>query len=220
MKSFFLFSLVAITLHAYTIEFDKTFQTKILPDTLQASISVQVKQTDEKSVIDTLTRYSKFIRNFPDVVKKGGNFNVYPEYNYEHNRRYKTGYSGTISYQIESQDPKKIDAFLEKLQALKRSKTEDINIASVSWIMSEKQLQGKMDKLRLETLLWINNYTKSLSKSLDTSCIIKDVSFIPKHYPTPYPTRTMPIDKAAFAPTPQQNPQMIQLHPTFQLECK
>ncbi len=220
MKIILALPLLLVSLFAYTIEFEKSFEHEIVPDTLQASISVTVKDTDEKSVIRKLTRYANFVRNFPDVVKRGGNFNVYPEYNYERNRRYKTGYTGTLSYRIQSKDPKQIDTFLEKLHTLKESKTEDINIASLSWIMSDKQLRGKKDQLRLEALLWINRYTKKLSKSLKTSCLIKDVSFIPVRYPSPYAESAMPIQKRDFAPTPQRDLQNISINATFQLECK
>ena len=222
MKIATLIALSSVSLFGLTINFSKTFDAEIKPDTLQAGINITVKKATEKEVVESLSKFSTFIDDAKDVEKKGGNYSVHPQYKYENNQRYKSDYMGNMHYQITSKDSDKLNNFLASLYGQKSDNRVDISTSSVSWIMSESQKSGKIDALRLDAIIWADSYAKSLSDSLSKQCSVTSVSFTPVNHYYPQPmmrNEAVMMDKAA-APTPTQDMQKMSLNPTFQLECK
>lgn len=222
MKLAILTPLISVSLFGLTINFSKSFDAEIKPDTLQAGINITVKKAREKEVVESLSKFSTFIDDAKDVDKKGGNYSVRPQYKYENNQRYKSDYMGNMHYQINSKDADKLNAFLASLYGQKSDNRVDISTSSVSWVMSEAQKSGKIDALRLDAIIWSDAYAKSLSDSLSKKCTVNSVSFTPvNHY---YPQSRM-VSKSRemdtmSAPTPTQDLQKMSVNPTFQLECK
>lgn len=222
MKIATLMALSTMSLFGLTVNFSKSFDAEIKPDTLQAGINITVKKATEKEVVQSLSIFSTFIDDAKEVEKKGGNYNVHPQYKYENNNRYKSDYVGNIHYQITSKDSDKLNSFLVSLYALKNDNRVDISTSSVSWVMSETQKSGKIDALRLEAIIWADSYAKSLSDSLSKKCSVISVSFTPVNHYYPQPmmrNKSMEMD-AVSAPTPTQDMQKMCVNPTFQLECK
>jgi hypothetical protein len=71
--------LFTVPLISYTINFDKSFEIELKPDTLTAHINIRSKKSDEKEVLNSLSKFSKFISEYEGVEKKGGNYSVAPE---------------------------------------------------------------------------------------------------------------------------------------------
>jgi len=222
MKKILSLTLLAVPMFGLTINFSKTFDSEIKPDTLQAGINITVKKPSEKDTIEGLARFSTFMDNANEVKVKGGNYNVYPDYRYENNHRYKSDYAGSMHYQISSKDSDKLNNFLISLYSQKKDRQVDISTSSVSWVMSEAQKSGKIDALRLDAIIWAESCANSLSDSLSKKCSVISVSFTPVNHYYPQPmmrNKSMEMD-AATAPTPTQDMQKMSINPTFQLECK
>ena len=222
MKKILSLTLLAVPMFGLTINFSKTFDSEIKPDTLQAGINITVKKPSEKDTIEGLARFSTFMDNANEVKVKGGNYNVYPDYRYENNHRYKSGYVGNINYKVSAKESTKLNNFLTSLYGFKTDKTVDIRTSSVSWMMSEEQKVGKIDALRLEAIKWADGYANSLSDSLTKKCEVKAVTFTPvnHYYPQPEMMRSDMQESKAMAPTPKQDIQKISLNPTITLECR
>ena len=222
MKIYLSTILLATSAFGLTINFSKSFDVEIKPDTLQANINITAKKSNEKEVVESLGRLSSFIDNDKDIEKKGGTYNVYPEYKYENNHRYKSGYTGNMQYIISSKDADKLNNFLTSLYGQKINNSEDISVNSVRWVMSKKQKNGKIDALRLDAIIWANGYAKAISSSLSKSCKVKSVSFsqVDHYYPQPIMRANYEAVADKTAPTPTQDNQKMSVNPTITLECK
>jgi len=222
MKIYLSTLLLATSVFGLTINFSKSFDVEIKPDTLEASINITTKKANEKEVVESLGRISSFIDNDKDVEKKGATYNVYPEYKYENNHRYKNGYVGNMQYIISSKDADKLNNFLTSLYGVKSNNSEDISVNSVRWVMSKEQKNGQIDALRLQAIKWSNGYAKSISSSLSKSCNVKSISFsqVERYYPQPMMRANYEAVSDKAAPTPTQDNQKMSVNPTITLECK
>ena len=216
MRIFIVLVLFSLSLFAVNINFSKPFELELKPNILQAQISISVIQSSEKKVSDLLGKFSNFIENEKEIDKSGGNYNIYPQYNYENNKRYKSDYIGTINYNISSNYPDKLNQFLTNLYEKKTDNRTNINTNSLRWIMSEELKVGQIDKLRLDAILWADVYAKELSNSLSKVCEVIKISFISVDNFYSAPMREM----KSSAPVPTQDLQKITINPTFELECK
>ncbi len=213
--------ILASQLFSYTINFDKAFEIQIKPDTITTHITISAQKPSEKVVLQKLTSFSTFIAGYKDVEKKGGNYSVYPEYRYENNHRYKNGYRGSMDYQISSKKSDDLNTFIANLHDKKKDFDVDISISSVNWVLSPEQREGKQDALRLDAISWINAYAKKLSSELSTSCKVTKISLSSPTYDYPRPVKMEAKSLASdAAPTPEQDIQMISVHPHFELECQ
>ncbi len=221
MKKLLLLFILPFSLAAYTLNFDKTFEIALKPDTLMTNITIAALKPTEKEVLQKLTSFSTYISGYKDITKKGGTYTIYPEYKYENNRRYKTGYRGTMHYQISSHNSDDLNTFITTLHDKKKDFDVDISLSSVSWQLSQKQKNGKLDSLRLDAIVWINQYAKSLSMKLDTTCKINKISLTAPSFDYPRPVMMESRSVApATAPTPEQDEQKIMINPQFELECQ
>ncbi len=216
MKVISILILFSLSLSAVNIKFSKQFEFELKPNILQAEISISVMQSSEKKVSMLLGEFSNFINSEKEIDKKGGNYNIYPEYNYENNKRYKSDYIGTINYNISSKSSEKLNLFLTKLYEKKTDNRTNINTNSLIWIVSEELNVGQIDKLRLDAILWSDVYAKELSVSLSKVCEVVKISFgnIGNLYPAPM------REMKSSAPIPIQELQKTTINPTFELECK
>jgi uncharacterized protein YggE len=213
--------LLTTSLSAYTISFDKSFETFLKPDTLTTNITIQAQKSSEKEVLQKLTSFSTFISAYKDVEKKGGNYTIYPEYRYENNRRFKNGYKGSMQYQISTKNAHDFNSFIANLHDKKKDFDVDISLSSVSWQLSPKQKEGQIDKLRLKAILWINNYAKTLSSEVSAHCKVSKISLSAPSFDYPHPVMMEAKGLAAdVAPTPEQDNQKISIRPHFELECQ
>jgi len=211
----------ALSSQAYSIHFEKRFEVALKPNILTTQLSISCKKPSEKEVLKKLTSFSNFIAGYKDVDKKGGNYTIYPEYRYENNQRFKSGYRGEMQYTISSKKADDVNTFISNIHDKKKDFDVDISLSSVRWQLAPKQKEGQVDKLRLDALLWINAYAKSLSSSLQSTCKVTKASFVSPSFQYPNPmaleAKNMATDSA---PTPQQDNQKIIVNPSFELECQ
>lgn len=213
--------LLVSSLSAYSLQFSKPFEIELKPDILSTHIAVTVLKPTEKESLLKLSTFSSFISAYLDVEKRGGNYSIHPEYKYENNRRYKSGYRGNMSYQISAKKPDDLNTFIANLHDKKSDFDVDISISSVSWILSKEQRQGKMDLLRLDAIKWINTYASLLSSELQSSCTVTKVTIdSPRNvYPAPVMMESRSLQSDT-VPTPEQDSQKLSIQPQFELECK
>ncbi len=221
MIRFILHCISAISLSAYTINFDKHFDLELKPDTLTTHINITTIKPSEKEVLQKLTTFSTFISGYKDVEKKGGNYSVNPEYRYENNQRYKNGYRGNMHYQISTKKSEEMNTFISNLHDKKKDFDVDISISNVSWQLSPVQKEGQEEKLRLQAFHWINDYAKQLSTELKTTCSVSKISLNAPQFNYPRAPRMEAKSMVADSvPTPEQDSQKISINPHFELECK
>jgi len=126
-----------------------------------------------------------------------------------------------MNYQISSKKAEDLNTFIANLHDKKKDFDVDISLSSVSWQLSPKQKEGKIDALRLDAILWINHYAKTLSKELKSSCTVSKISLSAPSFDYPRPVMMEAKGlRADAAPTPQRDDQKISIHPHFELECK
>jgi len=216
--------LFTVPLISYTINFDKSFEIELKPDTLTAHINIRSKKPDEKEVLNSLSKFSKFISEYEGVEKKGGNYSVSPEYRYENNHRFKSGYIGNMNYQISTKISENMTKFISELNAKKRSYSIDLSISSINWNLSKEQKDGKIDSLRLDAIKWIDTYAKQLSTDMNQSCKVTKVQLSQPNIN--YPRAPMMLEAKMMdsvrtnSPTPERSNQNISIKPHFELECK
>ncbi len=212
--------LLSMSLSAYTINFDKEFKLALKPDTLKTMLSISTLKPSEKEVLEKLTSFSTFISHYKDVDKKGGTYSIHPQYQYENNRRYKNGYQGMMQYQISSKQADDMNTFIANLHDKKKEFDVDISIENISWVLSDSQQKGQEDILRLKAIKWITQYANELSTTLHTTCKVRKISLSSPQmsYPRPMMLEAKALS-ADSAPTPEQDQQVIAIHPHFELEC-
>jgi len=214
--------ILASSLSAYTISFDKSFEIVLKPDTLTTHITISTIKSSEKEVLKKLTSFSTYISGYLDVDKKGGNYSIYPEYKYENNHRYKNGYRGNMNYQISSKKAEDVNTFIANLHDKKKDFDVDISLSSVNWQLSPEQKEGQLDALRLKAIVWINDYAKTLSTQIKSECSVSKIFLNQTTYNYPQPRMMMESKSLASdaAPTPEQDNQKMTINPHFELECK
>lgn len=213
--------MLASQLSAYSINFDKSFEITLKPDTLTTHITISTKKSSEKEVLQKLTSFSTYVSGYKDIEKKGGNYSIHPEYKYENNHRYKNGYRGDMNYQVSSKNADDVNTFIANLHDKKKDFDVDISLSSVNWVLSPQQKEGKLDALRLDAILWINTYAKTISTQIKSTCKVSKVSLNQARFDYPRPMMMEAKSLASdAAPTPEQDVQKITINPHFELECQ
>ena len=223
MKKIILSIGIALSLLSYEIEMSQSFTKEISPNELGVSVSIFAKDKELKSVLNKLTDYSDFIKSFKSqsVVVKGGNFNTYPNYIYQNNKRIKVGYRGEVRFQIESKDSNKLNNFISQLSAKNSLNDVDMSISSMSWRVTKKDKQQTKEKLRIEAIYWGKKYAKQLSNTLGEVCSVKKINFgnVNDSIPPIVYARTGKNSETSI-PTPVKRKQIYNINANFVFECK
>ena len=131
MKKFLFASLLGVSvIYGFEISMNKEFVKELKPNSLSISVRISTTQKTTKSVLDKLSNYSDFIKSFKDLDIKGGTFETYPNYVYYNHERKKTGYRGSINYDISSKTESKLKNFISMLTAKNIEKDVDLSIGS------------------------------------------------------------------------------------------
>jgi len=205
-------------LSGFEISMSKEFVKEIQPNTLGINVSISAKGKSSKEVIDKLGFFSDFIKSFKDMDIKGGTFSTRPLYIYENNRKYKKGYTGRVTFQINSQDEEMLKNFITMITAKDSDDSVDLFISTGEWKVSQNDIKKEQDRLKFKALSWADEYSKILSEKTGKSCDIKSVDFQDRGYRPPivYEARAV---AAKDAPMPQKNIQKISVDARFKFEC-
>ena len=167
------------------------------------------------------------MKNNKSITLKNGSFTLSPKYKYYENKQEFVGYVGSLRYTAESTDAKKLNSFMDELISIKDStKSEDVklNISNVSWKISDELQNKSYDELRLESITWLESYSKTLSTKLSKSCEIKTINVNESQNGNiMYARAEMAYSskaKVAADVAPINSEQNININPNFTLECK
>jgi len=225
MKKIISLSLVCISLlSAQTdITFSKTFEKKVKPDTLNTNITFSIQKVSQEIATNRLTKISDFVTNEKSVNSKGGDYNINPHYDYDNGKNIQNGYDGTISYQLSSKNPAVLNKFTRELQRFGEKNGFNISVSSASWGMSDNQtdMDGGVEDLRLEAILWSDRYAKSLSSKIGKNCSVQKINFSGGggYYPQPMMMKAS-LTMSDSAPIPTQDEQNININANIEMVCK
>ncbi len=227
MKKLLPLLLLPILSFSYEINFNKSFSTVVNPDLLNTYININVEKKDESKVNIEIEKFNDFMRNNKSITLKNGSFTLSPKYKYYENKQEFVGYVGSLRYTAESTDAKKLNSFMDELISIKDStKSEDVklNISNVSWKISDELQNKSYDELRLESITWLESYSKTLSTKLSKSCEIKTINVNESQNGNiMYARAEMAYSskaKVAADVAPINSEQNININPNFTLECK
>ncbi|WP_368028821.1 SIMPL domain-containing protein [Arcobacter sp. s6] len=226
-KKIFSLLILPILSFSYEINFNKSFSKVVNPDLLNTYINISVEKLDESKVNIEIEKFNDFMKNNKSITLKNGSFTLSPKYKYYDNKQEFTGYVGSLRYTAESTDAKKLNSFMDELISIKDStKSEDVklNISNVSWKISDELQNKSYDELRLESITWLESYSKTLSAKLSKSCEIKTINvnesqngnIMYARAEIAYSTKA----KIAADVAPINSEQNININPNFTLECK
>ena len=227
MKKFLPLLLLPILSFSYEINFNKSFSKVVNPDLLNTYININVEKKDESKVNIEIEKFNDFMKNNKSITLKNGSFTLSPKYKYYENKQEFVGYVGSLRYTAESTDAKKLNSFMDELISIKDStKSEDVklNISNVSWKISDELQNKSYDELRLESITWLESYSKTLSTKLSKSCEIKTINVNESQNGNiMYARAEMAYSskaKVAADVAPINSEQNININPNFTLECK
>lgn len=226
-KKIFSLLILPILSFSYEINFNKSFSKVVNPDLLNTYINISVEKLDESKVNIEIEKFNDFMKNNKSITLKNGSFTLSPKYKYYDNKQEFTGYVGSLRYTAESTDAKKLNSFMDELISIKDStKSEDVklNISNVSWKISDELQNKSYDELRLESITWLESYSKTLSAKLSKSCEIKTINVNESQNGNIMYARTeiaySTKAKIAADVAPINSEQNININPNFTLECK
>ena len=227
MKRILPLLLLPILSFSYEINFNKSFSKVVNPDLLNTYININVEKKDESKVNIEIEKFNDFMKNNKSITLKNGSFTLSPKYKYYENKQEFVGYVGSLRYTAESTDAKKLNSFMDELISIKDStKSEDVklNISNVSWKISDELQNKSYDELRLESITWLESYSKTLSTKLSKSCEIKTINVNESQNGNiMYARAEMAYSskaKVAADVAPINSEQNININPNFTLECK
>lgn len=229
MKKRFFFAalLLPVLGFSYELDFNKSFSKVVNPDLLNTYININVEKKDESKVNIEIEKFNDFMKNNKSITLKNGSFTLSPKYKYYENKQEFVGYVGSLRYTAESTDAKKLNSFMDELISIKDStKSEDVklNISNVSWKISDELQNKSYDELRLESITWLESYSKTLSTKLSKSCEIKTINVNESQNGNiMYARAEMAYSskaKVAADVAPINSEQNININPNFTLECK
>ena len=227
MKRLLPLLLLPILSFSYEINFNKSFSKVVNPDLLNTYININVEKKDESKVNIEIEKFNDFMKNNKSITLKNGSFTLSPKYKYYENKQEFVGYVGSLRYTAESTDAKKLNSFMDELISIKDStKSEDVklNISNVSWKISDELQNKSYDELRLESITWLESYSKTLSTKLSKSCEIKTINVNESQNGNiMYARAEMAYSskaKVAADVAPINSEQNININPNFTLECK
>ncbi len=220
--------LAFININAYEINFNKTFNKKVSPDTLITQVYIDVTKKDETKVAKTLDKFTNFFKKTKNVELKNGRYSISPRYKYKKDETIFVGYNGSLDYTVKSTNAKELNNFISKLISKKNKINSDdvkLQISNINWQVSQKLYDESANTLRVKSILWANSYADFLSKKLNTTCKLKNININSnarnvgyyRNAPVSFKTKSASFKSAV---TPIKSDESININSNFTLECK
>jgi len=207
-------------LFSFEISMSKEFVKEIKPNQLGIKVQVSTVSKNLNDVLNKLSSYSMFIKSFKDLKVSGGEFSTYPKYRYSNNKSKMIGYKGTMIFDIDSSDEKKLKDFITMLTAKNSGDDVKLSISSKSWYVSKEDIKKEQDMLRFEAIRWADEYSKKLSSKTMKECEIKSIDFDRNRYVPPIVYRETKVASDESIQMPKKNLQKINIFAKFRFECK
>ena len=219
--------LLPVLSFSYELDFNKSFSKVVNPDLLATNVDINIEKKDETKVNVEIEKFNDFIKKTTNVIIKNGSYTISPKYNYTNNKQEFVGYVGSLRYTAESKDAKEINTFMDELISIKEKiKSDDVklNLSNLSWRISEDLQNKSFDDLRLESIMWIESYSNTLSTKLSKKCEVKKININEYNGGNIVYARSemalSSMSKVAADVAPVNSEQNITVNPTFLLECK
>ncbi len=224
MNKIILFLFLTFSLgFSYELSFNKKFEKSVYPDILQTYVKISIESEDEEYINKNIEKFNKFIKNDNSVIKENGSYVLNPKYRYYKNKQEFMGYIGSLRYEVKSKDAKKINHFLSKLIEIKkefRTRKVKLNVSNLKWQISENKQEKYIDELRLEAIMWAQDYKKSLSSKLALSCMLKNININGgsniNHFRSVKAMEASAVSNLA----PINSSKKVNLNASFIMECK
>ncbi|RXJ81474.1 SIMPL domain-containing protein [Arcobacter sp. F2176] len=219
-----LFLFLPFFLYAFEVDFSKEFTKDLIPNVLSADISIIIEDEKEKNVIERLEVFNKEIKAYNKVEKQLGTFNVRPLYQKASNTPKIYGYSGELSYKIETDDAFSMGEFISMITNMKENRDTSVTLNNLSWRVKDDSYNVILDLVRLEAINWVENYVKVLSNDLHKDCEIKTISLennIMHTYRAQMTSMKLSSSlKKEDVPVPEVSHQKLSILTNYKLECK
>lgn len=215
--------LLPFLLFSYEIDFSKKFTKDLLPDILTANISISIEDSEEKIVIKRLEKFNKEIKKYDKIDKTMGNFNVRPLYQHASKTPTIYAYKGILNYTLETMDAIFMGEFVSLVTSLKNNRDTTISLNNLSWKVKEESYKVTLDALRLEAIIWIEEYSKILSKDINKECKIKNINLTDNYQPHYASSPMLRMDssfKKEKMLVPEISKQNISINTTYKIECE
>lgn len=219
--------LLPVLSFSYELDFNKSFSKVVNPDLLATNVDINIEKKDETKVNVEIEKFNDFIKKTTNVIIKNGSYTISSKYNYANNKQEFVGYVGSLRYTAESKDAKEINTFMDELISIKEKiKSDDVklNLSNLSWRISEDLQNKSFDDLRLESIMWIESYSNTLSAKLSKKCEVKKININEYNGGNIVYARSemalSSMSKVSADVAPVNNEQNIIVNPTFLLECK
>lgn len=221
MKLPLLLSLPAL-IFGFELNFTKEFSKVLLPDELTSNIKVVVQNEEEKEVISSLNQYNKFLKRYDDIEKSNVSMSITPKYLYKNGQSIFVGYNGILNYTVSTKESPKMKEFLENFYTIKEENTTSLLMPTLQWKINDKVYEEQLDSLRIDAIIWGNNYSAELSRKINKSCSLKNIT-VNGNFSRPVmyanETRMLKSNKVEM-PIVEQVNETITITPNFTLECQ
>ncbi len=217
--------LVPFMMFAFEISFNKKFEREVQPDKLVTDLTINIDKQSESEISPQLNKFNDFILNNDNVEKKAGEFTIRPKYKYEKGQSFLVGYTGNLRYTIYTDSLKKMNKFIKQLFNLKSDDSLSITVSQLSWIVSEDKYAKTTEKLRLNAILWSQEYTRLLSNDTKSICKTEKININTHNYNPIYKiarTENMMMNNKVDSniPIPKATKNIVSITPSYVLECK
>lgn len=211
MKTILFLTLFCINSFAIEISKQKTFTSSLLPTQQTSSFnlsyssksSAQIEKLFEKT-ISTVDKSS---------ICKGGQYKIYPKYEYIQNKKIAKGYNSNIYFNCEFDDIKTYEKLIRKIKRNHFQLTQN----KISYKVSEEQIEEEKLHLELQGYNYAKKYAKQLNKTFH-NCTIKSVSFSSPHQPALY--RASFKEHQATTTSPIKEKIQIKLTAQYLFDCQ
>ena len=219
MKKIILLILAVSFMFGYEITMSKTFIVEVVPNNLSIFVNIRAEGKTMQDTLHKLKNYNNFIKSFRKLKIKNGKFNTQPKYKMVDNKRIKSGYTGSIYYQIVSKNPKRLQRFISQLSAKSTMDDVDIYISSSVWRPSKKKLQMVKDNLTIQAIKWGKQYARELSRKVHNRCGVSKIDFDGSLFPSKPPLYKR-ANTLTLAPIPKKTNKELSVTVNYKFECK
>lgn len=224
MRNKILLVLLPLSLFSFEVNFSKSFNKELIPDTLTTNITIRVNGDNENKISNKLDKFNEVIKDNDEVEKRRGSLSVRPNYKYSSNNIPKiNGYVGYLSYKVNSTSADKINTFINSITRIKKDRDTSITISNLTWRVKEDTKSVAKDIIRLEATHWALDYARNLSSDLRKKCRLEKISLNANRInPMSRSLSVKAMTNKSFSkvPAPQISGEKISSLANFIFECK
>lgn len=204
---------------ATEIRFQQQFESTIPPDTMQSSISISLRNSDQSEIkrfFDKLLQQAKS----KQTACKGGQYSISPRYDYRSSPSKFIDYEGRISFSCEFTDTAAFDRSLKVIRQNTDSKIHRITQGQIQWISSSNKVESAIGLLRLSALEYGKAQAAQLTSVMGRTCTFSSIDLNQNRSPVrPMMRAAAMTESDVVTEAPIQSGQDIRISATYQFDC-